>query len=99
MITFLLTLLILYLLYKLLPWAIAWWLRRKQRQFEQHMGEAYERSSHRQQAGERAQQRVSHIEDNAEDADYVEIAGPRETVVQETFAVEEQVVDAEFEDI
>lgn len=97
--TFLLTLLILYLLFKGLPWILAWWVRRKQRQFEQRVGDAYERAAQRQQAQERAQQRATHIEDNAEDADYVEIAGPRETVVEETFAVEEQVIDAEFEDI
>ena len=101
MMTFLLTILVLYLLYKATPWLLAWWVRRQHRKFQQQMGETRERetTSERQQARGERQERTSHIEDNAEDAEYQEIAGPRETVTQEAFTAEEQVIDAEFEDI
>ena len=94
MMTFLLTILVLYLLYKATPWLLAWWVRRQHRKFQQQMGETRER-----EARSERQERTSHIEDNAEDAEYQEIAGPRETVTQEAFTAEEQVIDAEFEDI
>ena len=99
MVAFLIILITLYLLYKATPWLLAWWVRRQRRKFEERMGEAYDHAARQQQAQQRAQERASHIDDNAEDADYVELQGPRETVAEETFTVEEQVIDAEFEEI
>ena len=97
--SFLIFLLIIYLLYKALPWLLAWWVQRQHRKFEQQAGEAYERAAREHRAEQCTHERTTHIEDNAEDAEYQELTGPREVVVEETFTVEEQVTDAEFEDI
>ena len=99
MVAFLIILITLYLLYKATPWLLAWWLRRRQREFQEQVGQAYEQAARQQQARQRAEVRSSHIEDNAEDAEFQEIAGQREMVVEETFEAEQQIVDAEFEDI
>ncbi len=90
---------VLFLLFKGFPWLMAWWIRRQHLKYQEQVGQAYEQARRQQQEQERAQQRASHIEDNAEDAEYQEIVGPREAVVQETFTAEEQVIDAEFEEI
>lgn len=99
MMSFLLTILVLYLLYKATPWLLAWWVRRQHRKYQEQVGEARERAQRQQRAQERTQERANHIEDNAEDAEYQEIAGPRETIIEEEYTVEQQVIDAEFEDI
>ena len=99
MTTFLLFLLFLFLLFRGLPWLASWWVRRKQRQFQERVGEAYERATRERREQEREQQRHEDFERYSEDAEYVEISGPREEVIAETFTAEEQVIDAEFEDI
>ncbi|MBR1725961.1 MAG: hypothetical protein IJ724_04815 [Muribaculaceae bacterium] len=99
MVAFLIILITLYLRYKATPWLLAWWLRRRQHEFQEQVGQAYEQATRQQQARQRAEERSSHIEDNAEDAEFQEIAGQREMVVEETFEAEQQIVDAEFEDI
>ena len=99
MTSFLLFLLVLFLLFRGIPWLLTWWLRRKQRQYQEQMGEAFERATRKQREQEREQQRHEHVERYSEDAEYVEISGPREEVIEETFTAEERVTDAEFEDI
>lgn len=92
-------LLMLFLLFRGLPWLLSWWLRRKQRQYQERMGDAYERATRERREQEREQERKGYAEQYSEEAEYVEIRGPRETVVEETFTAEEQITDAEFEDI
>ena len=99
MTTFLLFLLILFILFRGLPWLASWWLRRKQRQFQERVGEAYERATRERREQEREQERHEHAERYSEDAEYVEIIGPREEVIEETFTAEQQITDAEFEEI
>lgn len=104
--TLLIVLLVMYLLYRSLPLLLGWWLRRKQRQFGEQFDQAREqaaRARQRQQSEQRRQQseqqRHEYAEQSAEDAEYVDISGPREQMAQESYTPEEQVTDAEFQDI
>ena len=99
MTTLLLFLLVMFLLFRGIPWLLTWWLRRKQRQYQEQVGEAFERAAREQREQEREQHRHEYVEQYSEDAEFVEISGPREEVIAETFTAEEQVIDAEFEDI
>ncbi|MBR5727632.1 MAG: hypothetical protein IKS64_00515 [Muribaculaceae bacterium] len=99
MTTLLLFLLVMFLLFRGIPWLLTWWLRRKQRQYQEQVGEAFERAAREQREQEREQHRHEYVERYSEDAEFVEISGPREEVIAETFTAEEQVIDAEFEDI
>jgi hypothetical protein len=99
MTTLLVFLLMLFLLFRGLPWLLSWWLRRKQRQYQERMGDAYERATRERREQEREQERKGYAEQYSEEAEYVEITGPRQEVIEETFTAEEQITDAEFEDI
>lgn len=95
-VSFLLFLLTLYLLSKLVPRLMVWWIRRQQRKFEQQMGQSGNRATGRKTSSGSGVQYESSI---SEDAEFEDIAGPREVVTQETFVAEEQIVDAEFEEL
>ena len=99
MTTFLLFLLVLFLLFRGIPWLLTWWLRRKQRHYQEQVEETFERAARQQREQEREQQRHEYVERYSEDAEFVAITGPREEVAAETFTAEEQIIDAEFEDI
>ena len=99
MTTFLLFLLVLFLLFRGIPWLLSWWLRRKQRQFQERVNEAREQAARTNRKQQTEQQRHEYAEQYSEEAEYVEIRGPREAVIEETFTAEEQITDAEFEDI
>lgn len=96
--TFLLVfLLVTFLLIKSAPLMLRWFLRRQQRKYEERIREAFGQEDNN--AAERTTKRARYEEVVSEEAEYIDIAGPREEVSQESFTVEEQIVDAEFEDI